>query len=631
MKKFILPCLLFWATFSYGQTIFSEDFEASTNLPTGWQQYNVDGKTPASSMNFMGNKAWIVRDYTSNGLSKVAVSTSYYSPVGKSNDWLVTPKITLPVGDGYLLAYDIMAPDADYPDNYEVWISTDTGTVESFTQSGTKLLAETGNPGEMKAKFINLTAYAGQDVYIAFRNVANDKYLLFLDNVNVSVFSNDDIKLENASHNRLSLVNTNNTITYTVFNKGANAVTSIRVKYSDGTNDIEDDITVSIASLQSKDVQIPTPLNYSTIVEQLISHEIMKVNGNDDANPSDNTFAATKFNTISEAYDRTVVIEEGTGTWCGWCPMGAVNMDMMHENHPQGFIGIAVHNGDPMAVTPYDNGAGFSAFPGCNVDRVILGGDVEDMENYFNQRKNVNTLAFVEGEISSSGTSITINAKAKFNTIITNSTLRLGVVMVEDNVSGTASGYAQTNYFEGNSYGAMGGFESLPDPVPADQMVYDHVGRALLGGYDGQINSVPTTIDETTQASYTFNYTIPSGSNKNNMYAVILLIDNETGEIYNAAKYSLAVASTNELETVYPLAVYPNPSTSILNVELDSTVADYTVTIYDLSGKQLIEKSVNGNIGVQKTTLDVSTLAKGSYIVTVATAGQSYTKHFVKN
>ncbi len=631
MKKFILPCLLFSAAFSYGQTIFSEDFESSTTLPTDWKQYNIDGKTPSSSMNFMGNNAWVVRDYTNNGISKVAVSTSYYSPVGKSDDWLVSPQISLPVGGDYILSFDNMAPDGNYPDNYEVWISTDTNTVANFTQSGTKLLTSTGNPDEMKTKYINLTAYAGEDVYIAFRNTANDKYLLFIDNVKVAIFASNDVALEKVSHNRLSLLNTNNAITYTVFNKGSNAVSSIRVKYSDGTNDVEEDVTIAIPSLQTKSVQIPTPLNYATVVEKAIDHTILKINGNDDSDTTDNTIAGTKFNTISEAYDRTVVIEEGTGTWCGWCPMGAVTMEMMHENHPTGFVGIAVHNDDPMAVTPYDNGAGFSAFPGCNVDRVILGGDVQDMESYFNQRKNKNTLAFVEGEISSSGTSITINAKAKFNTIITNSTLRLGVVMVEDNVSGTGSGYAQKNYFAGGSNGPMGGYESLSGTVPADQMVYDHVGRALLGGYDGQANSIPATIDETTQASYTFNYTIPSGSNKNNMYAVILLIDNETGEIYNAAKYSLAVASTNELETVNPLAVYPNPSTSILNVELDATVADYTVTIYDLSGKQLIEKTVNGNTGVQKTTLDVANLAKGSYIVSVATAGQSYTKHFVKN
>ena len=631
MKRFLLPCLLFSALFSYGQTIFSEDFEASTNLPAGWVLHNVDGKTPATTVNFMSNKAWVIRDYTSSGLSKVAVSTSWYSPAGKSNDWIVTPKITLPAGADYLLGFDAMAPDTQYLDDYEVWISTDTNTVASFTQSGTKLLSKKGNAGEMKSEFINLTAYAGQDVYIAFRNVANDKFLLYIDNIKISVYANDDAKLEKATHNRLSLVNVNNPITYSIFNKGSNTITSIRIKYSDGTTDVEEDITVSIPTLTTKAIQIPTPLSYGTIVEKVFSHEIVKVNGNDDADTTDNITADTKFNTISESFDRTVVIEEGTGTWCGWCPGGAVTMDMMYENHPSNFIGIAVHNNDPMANSAYNSGAGFSAFPGCNVDRVILGGDVEKMEAFFNQRKNALTVTKVEGDVTSNGTSVTINAKARFNTIVTNNKFRLGVVLVEDNVSGTTSKYAQANYYSGGSSGAMGGYENLPDPVPADQMVYDHVGRGLLGGYNGQANSVPTTVDETTLATYTFNYTIPASYNKNNMYVVILLIDTETGEIYNAAKYPLAVAATNDLETINALAVYPIPSTDMLNIELEATVANYTVTIYDLSGKQLIQKSVNGNAGVQKTTLDVSTLAKGSYIVSVATAGQSYSKHFVKN
>ena len=39
-------------------------------------------------------------------------------------------------------------------------------------------------------------------------------------------------------------------------------------------------------------------------------------------------------------------------------------MDIMTEDFPEDFIGIAVHNSDPMEVTEYDNGVG--AFPGSS-------------------------------------------------------------------------------------------------------------------------------------------------------------------------------------------------------------------------------------------------------------------------
>jgi hypothetical protein len=42
-------------------------------------------------------------------------------------------------------------------------------------------------------------------------------------------------------------------------------------------------------------------------------------------------------------------------------------MDYMTATYPDQFIGIAVHNGDPMTVTAYDNAANFSGFPGSNI------------------------------------------------------------------------------------------------------------------------------------------------------------------------------------------------------------------------------------------------------------------------
>ena len=52
---------------SFSQVIWSENFDASTSLPTGWAQYNVDGLTPNTSVSFMGTDAWVVRAKTTGG------------------------------------------------------------------------------------------------------------------------------------------------------------------------------------------------------------------------------------------------------------------------------------------------------------------------------------------------------------------------------------------------------------------------------------------------------------------------------------------------------------------------------------------------------------------------------------
>jgi hypothetical protein len=48
-----------------------------------------------------------------------------------------------------------------------------------------------------------------------------------------------------------------------------------------------------------------------------------KVNGKDDELTCNNTVEAS-FSAVKPADHRKVLLEEGTGTWCGWCPRGAV-------------------------------------------------------------------------------------------------------------------------------------------------------------------------------------------------------------------------------------------------------------------------------------------------------------------
>ena len=171
----------------------------------------------------------------------------------------------------------------------------------------------------------------------------------------------------------------------------------------------------------------------------------------------------------------------------------------------------------------------------------------------------------------------------------------------------------------------MGGYENLPHPVPADQMEYDHTGRALLGGYSGQAGSVPTTITNGQEVTYTFNYTVPSGSNRSKMHAIAVLIDQSNGEIVNGEVKSmdetLGVADINIIQ----LRIYPNPATDNLNVRFEAK-GDYTITLTDMLGRVLSTKPYNGLYGLQNVNVPVNHLSEGNYIVSVATQGASYSQ-----
>ena len=93
---------------------------------------------------------------------------------------------------------------------------------------------------------------------------------------------------------------------------------------------------------------------------------------------------------VTPAAGKVVVGEEGTGTWCQWCPRGAVFMDKFANDFGQYWAGIAVHNNDPMTVADYDAGIGALIGGASKSDALLLYdfGDVLTLDIFFNELPN---------------------------------------------------------------------------------------------------------------------------------------------------------------------------------------------------------------------------------------------------
>ena len=622
MKKLLFSAALFSALMANSQ-ILTENFEGGA-LPAGWSKTQ---STPSVGWEFgtnLSSQYWAVPSHTKYAASNDdAHDTQAATANVADKDRLITPPLDLTAQTAVALKFDA----------FYTGVYGSVGTVEVSTNGGTTwttIFTLDPSAAWQNNLATNLSAYAGQNnVLVAFRHNDGNAWAdgFAIDNVSVYVPPANDAKINSIALNRYGVINTNSNLVLNVTNLGSSTISNLTVDWNDGTSHSQV-INVSIAPFATLDVTHPTALNYTTAVEKTIAVNITAVNGGVDADVSNNT-GSKLFNSLSQASPKKVVIEEGTGTWCQWCPRGAVAMDQMFQTHPNDFIGIAVHNGDPMTVAAYDGGANFGGFPGCNVDRALLDQSVSSsfFENYYQQRIGLAVPAALSMTITGT-TNKTIVANATFRTVFASANYRLGVIIIEDNVTGTAAGYNQSNAYSGGANGAMGGFESLPNPVPAANMVYDHVGRALLGGYSGQANSVPTTITDGLAATYTFNYAIPSTSNSANMSAVAILIDNATGEIVNAEKTSLSAANVNELETI-ALNVYPNPASGVLNVSFEANNADFVITLTDLQGRVISSKELANLNGTQLVTFSTEDIASGSYIVTVASNGTKTTKNVV--
>lgn len=619
MKKITLLFLLS-AFCGFSQTYYSNDFESGL---AGWT---------ANDLNNDGQGWSILNASSLNSAlgSGSLMSFSYVNQVGITpNNLITSPSIDLTsvTGSNLFLFYDQLT-NTNYPDeHYAVYVTTsnDPATIVASTP----VFETTVSNGSLVTKSINLTSFIGQTVYVSFRHFnCFDQYYLVIDNVKIKTLLENDVQLVSAKLNRFGLLNSSNTITYTVKNTGSNPVTNLTINWNDGTNDHILTVNKNIAVGATGTVNHPTPVQYSTVVEKDLALSITQVNGSADADPSNNT-GTKNFNTVSQASPKKVLFEEGTGTWCGWCPRGAIAMNYMDTTYPNEFIGIAVHNEDPMMLPEYDGGAGFSGFPGMNVDRIVLGADVSQstMVTNLNSRKTLTTPVSLVATGSVNGSNITINANATFRTNFSNANYKLGVIITESNVTGTANGYKQTNYYAGGANGVMGGYETLPNPVPANQMVYNHVGRALLGGYSGQDGSVPTTITDGQTITYTFNYTVPATSNINNMHAIVILIDQNNGEIINAKSAELATLAVSQNNIAPSFDIYPNPTSDFFNIS-NLKSGDYTINIYDMSGR-LIQTNKKEAIENQELTIAVKGISRGEYIVNIASENSSFSKQLL--
>ncbi len=242
--------------------------------------------------------------------------------------------------------------------------------------------------------------------------------------------------------------------------------------------------------------------------------------------------------------NQRVLIEEGTGTWCSWCPRGFVFGEQMVYEYDAIVIGI--HMNDIMESAPeYADATNMSGLPAGNVDRVAMRVDPIDWETSVIAQLNNTPPAdiSVTTTFNAATRNLTMTVTAEFFVAL-NGDYRLGAVVVEDAVTGTTSGYNQSNAYSGGST-PMGGWENLPDPVPAKQMVYDHVARYLASDYAGDPSSLPATIAAGSQHSHTLSFTLPADYNEEYVHVVGYITQASTGAILNAGKSAYLLGNTN--------------------------------------------------------------------------------------
>lgn len=139
-----------------------------------------------------------------------------------------------------------------------------------------------------------------------------------------------------------TLVNTDQQYPFYVTNNSAKPITQITYHFTiDGEQQPEKTLDLSSPIESMKTVSLPLTKKFEDEGLHTIELTLSKVNGNENVNESSS--ATYSVIALEKSADRVSVVEEQTGTWCGWCPRGHVALDLLNKQLGDKVVTLAGH------------------------------------------------------------------------------------------------------------------------------------------------------------------------------------------------------------------------------------------------------------------------------------------------
>jgi len=448
------------------------------------------------------------------------------------------------------------------------------------------------------------------------------------------VLPNLDLALSNINSIN-GLAGQNRDVVVEVINLGLTSISSFDIDFDyNGTIISENILGVNIPMLSSYSVVFNNPIVLTGGLNPATA-TVSNVNGLGPDNVPANDLATSQISAVEPTPNKLVVGEEATGTWCGWCPRGAVALNWLDKDYYGYFQGIAVHNGDPMTDVDYDAGMAVGGYPAGYVNR---GSEIDpsDFEIEFMQKITSPISATFNGIATANGNIIDVEISATATSVISGN-WTVACALIEDSVTGTGGTWYQSNSYAGGSAGNLidvdgTDWSTLPNWVPDVQMIYRHVARGIQPSFNG--GSLPqSTYNVGDVFTQNFQFTVDPTWDINKMHVVGMLINN--GEIDNAVSLPVTISTSTNVDNVssdIDFDIYPNPSnlttTLLLNLESEKQVS---VTLTNVDGRVIAKGNYGTMIGSHSLTFDVSNLSNGVYIVKALIGKEIIVKKLIKN
>lgn len=575
---------------SNNEVLFCDDFSNPSESYAIWLRYEGDHLTPLNSMAQMSFNAndmpWqfgLADDVSYSDM--YAGSHSLYAPSGQSDDWLMTPQLLLPVDTKTILTFDAQSYQPSKKDVLKVFVFEEDFEIPVLTSAWMEdvrsrsvlldsitLTAGTNQEttvGEWTRYSYDLSPWAGKNIYVAFANQNYNQSMIFLDNVCIQRELLYTINFNNAEN-----IVAQDAITlsgsFTVKTTEEVKNISLVLRDHEGTEISR----VDWPSISGNIVDRALPFTFARplplIIGAMNSFTIDVILG-DRCDTYSGTITDLAFMPTPH-----VVLEEETGIDCPNCPQGILSIQKCEAAFKDQFIPISIHTyiGDPYAgsMGGYTEFLGLNGAPLARINRIsgIYSPMVSDNGTYFDTypdnpvwydivAQELNHLPIcdvsLQAEYSRDKRTIDYTVGVRYAINATGQQMSLFIVLLEDGIVNyqysNLGQMSQDIFGEWGFGGLLSGAESGGYAYP---FTHNDIARAAIGQtYSGTIGYFPTSVEADTTYTATLSSPCPDAIvDRDNVKAIAMLIDTQTGQIVNAARAKVLAHGEGLEDVVLP-------------------------------------------------------------------------------
>ena len=340
-----------------------------------------------------------------------------------------------------------------------------------------------------------------------------------------------DAELMNVKVNNFGLINSDDTIKFTIRNKGIDTLKNLIIKYKINNNlSISD--TIKNLNLSTNNIKV---INHKKIFKYPNIKTIYDVTSwveysGDNINQNDSI--KQKLNSLTFVPQKRMLVESSRELWVGWSPRSEVRLNELKTKYIDRISAVAIYENTFYYNDIFKSGG----FPEAHIDRNINNTDPNDFGSIVEQKKSERIP--LDLSITSRPNTIPSLLDITFNVKLATELVgkyKLGVLITEDSIFVGP----QYNNYSGGSNGIMGGFETLPNPVQSGSYEYNNYLKGMFGTWNNGYWNLPNILKADSIYKFninSFHYGDKSVTNPNKMHIIAYVIDSLTGQVINCGE-----------------------------------------------------------------------------------------------